>query len=151
MVNQLQCIRNWPFQNCRSEFINKCSQTESYLNLNEQVDENLLSSVNSKYIDTDEYNSLDINKSTSFELLHINIASLDRHIDDLRFLISKLSHKPVIIGISEHKIQSGSVPYNNITLSGYNEFIFTPTNSSHGGAVFILRRTPHFLKEIIST
>ena len=128
------------------DFINKCSQIENFLNLNEQVDEYVLSSVNSKYIDVEDYNALDINNSTSFEALHVNVASLDCHIDDLRFLISNLCRKPDIIGISEHKIPTGTEPSNNIRLHGYNEFTFTPTNSTHGGVGFYIKENTTYFE-----
>ena len=43
-------------------------------------------------------------------MFHVNMASLNKHIDDLRLIISLLEYKFDIIGISEHKIKKGDVP-----------------------------------------
>ena len=40
--------------------------------------------VNSQYYDMKKSNSIKLDKSSSFSLMHVNIASLNAHIDDLR-------------------------------------------------------------------
>ena len=76
----------------------------------------------------------------SFGLLHVNIASLDAHIDDLRTFLSRSKFNFDVIGISEHKIKKGSSPSNNIALIGYNEFEFEPTGTTHGGTGFYIKQ-----------
>ena len=44
-----------------------------------------------------------------------------------------------VIGISEHKITKEKLPSNNITLPGYEEFIYEPTGTTHGGAGFYIK------------
>jgi exonuclease III len=44
-------------------------------------------------------------------------------------------------GISEHKILKDSLPSNNIEIAGYEEFIFKPTETTHGGTGFYLKDT----------
>ena len=66
----------------------------------------------------------------------INIASLNKHIDDLKLSLSMLTHEIDVIGISEHKIQKPSV---NINIPGYHEFLFQPTETTHGGTGFYLK------------
>ena len=43
-----------------------------------------------------------------------------------------------IIGIIEHKIKD-LTPISNVKLAGYHEFIYTPTQISHGGSDFYIR------------
>ena len=62
-------------------------------------------------------------------MLHVNIASLNKHIDDLQLILSRLNYKFDIIGISEHKIFKDTIPSNNISIPGYGEFIFEPTET----------------------
>ena len=62
-----------------------------------------------------------------------NIASLNLHIDDVRLILSKLSYNFDVIGISEHKIRKDSLPSNNISIPGFNDFIFEPNETTHGG------------------
>ena len=62
-----------------------------------------------EYDDTDNVsstvNSLEIDLPSSFGALHVNIASLDNHIDNLRLILSLLNYNFDVIGISEHKIK----------------------------------------------
>ena len=84
--------------------------------------------IDSNHYDINEFNSCKIDKSSSFGLLHINIASLNKHIDDLKLILSMFTHEIDVIGISEHKIQKV-----NEKPSGYHEFLFQPTETTHGG------------------
>ena len=131
-------------KNNHREFISKCSRIENFLNISDHVDDDTLSAVNSKYYDVDEFNALDIDVSSSFKLYHVNIASLDSHIGDLRLVLSRLNYKFDIIGISEHKINSS--PSNNIDFIGYNPFIFEPTETTHGGTGFYIKENINFIE-----
>ena len=95
--------------------------------------------MNSKYYDIKQLNKLKHDKESSFGLLHVNIASLNAHIDDLRTLLSRLKPELDIIGISEHKIKKNLKPSNNIDIGGYDEFIFEPTGTTHGGTGFYIK------------
>ena len=77
---------------------------------------------------------------SSFGLMHTNIASLNNHIDDLRFFLSRLKFNFDIIGISEHKIVKDTPISNNITIPGYEDFIFEPTESNFGGTGFYIKQ-----------
>ena len=101
------------------------------------------SSINSKYYDLKNLNSLKLGNST-FGLLHVNIASLNAHIDDLRTVLSRSKHSFDIIGISEHKIGKDSPPPNNIEITGYYPFEFEPTGTTHGGAGFYIKNCHEF-------
>ena len=50
-----------------------------------------------------------------------------------------LNYKFDIIGISEHKIIKDTLPSNNIPIPGYEEFIFEPTDTTHGGTCFYIK------------
>ena len=65
------------------------------------------STIKSKYYNIKEFNSLKPDYHSSFRMFHVNMASLNKHIDDLRLIISLLEYKFDIIGISEHKIKKG--------------------------------------------
>ena len=80
-----------------------------------------------------------IDLPSSFGLFHANIASLNLHIDDLKLILSRLNFKFDIIGISEHKIRKDTLPSNNISIPGYEEFIFEPTETTHGGTGFYIK------------
>ena len=124
------------------EFITNCSKIEDFLEVSDHVDDDILPSINSKYYDVDEFNALQLDIPSSFKLAHVNIASLDNHIDDLRLVLSRLNHKFDIIGISEHKIKIAAS--NNIDIAGYCSFVFEATATTHGGAGFYIRDNINF-------
>ena len=125
------------------------SQHESIMN-QFSCDENdgISSSVNSKYYTVRNFNTLKPDQQSSFGLMHINIASLNKHFDDLEALLSRLKFNFDVIGISEHKIRRGIPPSTNISLEGYNEFEFEPTDTTHGGSGFYVRQgLDYFVRE----
>ena len=124
-----------------NKFVKQCKNIESQFNIsdNENEDEFFNSMVNSKYYTINELNKLKSDKTSSFRLAHVNIASLDAHIDDLRTVLSRLKFSFDIIGISEHKIMKDSSPSNNVDILGYDEFKFVPTETSFGGTGFYIK------------
>ena len=122
------------------KFVKQCKEIDNQLNSdNDENDEIFSSVVNSQYYDIKKFNALKPDKQSSFSLMHVNIASLNAHIDDLRTVLSRLKHSFDVIGISEHKITKDSLPSNNIEIPGYNEFEFEPTCTSHGGTGFYIK------------
>ena len=122
------------------KFIRECESIEKQLSSDDDDNNELFTStVNSKYYNVSNFNKIKIDKKSSFGLVHINIASLNKHFDDLDELLSRLKFDFDVIGISEHKISKDGHPSNNISLSGYDEFIFEPTGTTHGGAGFYIK------------
>ena len=76
---------------------------------------------------------------SSFGLFHVNITSLNAHIDDLKSVMARLNFNFDIIGISEHKILKDTSPSNNINISGYKEFTYEPTETDFGGTGFYIK------------
>ena len=58
----------------------------------------------------------------------------------LDLIISLLEYKFDIIGISEQKIKKGDVPTANVDIPGYETFVYKPTDFSHGGTGFYLKK-----------
>ena len=121
-------------------FVSQCDSIQNIINFDiDDEDDNPLTQINSKYYDIEQLNSLKLDLPSSFGLFHVNIASLDKHIDDLKLILSLLNYKFDIIGISEHKIVKDTLPSNNIKIPGYEEFIFEPTETTHGGTGFYIK------------
>ena len=103
------------------------------------------------HLDEDEWlnfhelklNEIDV--PSSFGLFHANTASLNLHIDDLRLILSRLKYKFDVIGISEHKFHKDKAPSNNIKVTGYKEFVFEPTEITHGGTGFYVKEGVDFI------
>ena len=121
------------------KFVKQCEVIQSQLDQAREDSELVSTLVNSKYYDINKFNKIKYDKESSFSMLHVNIASLNAHIDDLRTVLSRLKPEIDIIGISVHKIKANSKPSNNIDIGGYDEFKFEPTGSTHGGAGFYIK------------
>ena len=121
----------------QSKFTEKCDKIN--IAINNDDDPNLPPLIDSNYYDIKEFNACKIDKISSFGLIHINIASLNKHIDDLKLILSMLTHEIDVIGISEYKIQKDNdKPAVNIKIPGYQEFLFQPIETTHGGIYRIL-------------
>ena len=127
------------------KFVKQCDAIRDQLDEASNHEENITNTlVNSNYYDIRKFNKIKHDKESSFGMLHVNIASLNLHVDDLRTVLSRLEPNIDIIGITEHKIKKdkdGKVipPSNNINIGGYEEFKFEPTGTTHGGAGFFIK------------
>ena len=131
-----------------SNFVRQCESIQNLINSNtdDHSDELFSRQVNSKYYDIKQLNSLKVDAPSSFGLLHVNIASLNAHIDDLKAVLGRMKFNFDVIGISEHKIREGMTLSNNIDIAGYNEFIFDPTETACGGTGFYIKNNLDFYK-----
>ena len=99
-----------------SKFVRQCESIQNVINsdTDDNSDELFSTQVNSKYYDIKQLNSLKVDVPSSFGLLHVNIASLNAHIDDLKTVLARMKFNFDVIGVSEHKIRNGISPSNNI-------------------------------------
>ena len=106
-------------------------------------DDFLYSQIDSRYFKVNEFNTLDFEQNSKLSIFHVNIASLNAHIDDLTILLARLKQPVDIIGISETKIIRDIDPSNNINIPGYT-FVDEPTDSFFGGTGFYIKRDLDF-------
>ena len=66
--------------------------------------------------------------------MHLNISSLQYHLDKLRDLIDESKTKFSVIGITESRLNKGITPLNKINLPNYN-IQHTPPESNNGGSL----------------
>merc|ERR1739841_162625 len=71
----------------------------------------------------------------SFSIFHLNIHSVQAHIEDLRVLIRMLDHKFDFICLSESKIMKGIQPQIDINIDGYQPPEGTPIEGEKGGVL----------------
>ena len=140
--------------NCYINVLPFCNNIESAENMNmdykqnievnpKRVDEEgtpLNKSIKCKYYDVDEISK--IFTSDKFSILHINIASMSRHFDELCTLLDKTKSKFKIIGISETRFCAQ--PILNFSIPDYN-VEFTPTESSCGGTLLYISKTETYI------
>ena len=96
-----------------------------------ETDEFLSDSIYSKYYTPAEFLQTKISKN-AFTILHLNIASLQLHLDDLKTLLSMLNHSFSVIGITETKLKENSDTVINIDIDNYI-FDDIRTKSHFGG------------------
>ena len=105
--------------------INQSTSNDSEENSNDYL--------NCNYYNIDEFNKEKFKSSKSFSILHLNIHSLQLHIDELRMLLEMLNFKFDIIALSESKLQG--TPIVDININGYHVPLSTPTNANKGGVI----------------
>ena len=123
----------------RYNFFCNLNDFMSTRNLNETNDDENLSStpsINCNYYDIDEFCSSNFDKN-SFSILHLNIASLSAHFDELNTMLSLLNFEFNIIGVTETRIINNFSPPININIEGY-VIEHTPTDASCGGALLYI-------------
>ena len=95
-----------------------------------------------KYYSVDEFSNKKFSKN-NFSIFHLNIASLQYHIEDLRILLETLEHTFDIISISECGIQKNYPPTTNIDLQNYN-YEYTATDTNKGGTLLYISNKNSF-------
>ena len=83
------------------------------------------------YVTSDNQTIINKKRQDDLFLMHFNIRSLQKHINELNNIIAGFDDKPKIIAISETKLQEGKI-YQNIELDGY-QFIHRDSITSAGG------------------
>ena len=95
--------------------------------------------IDCRYVELDEFHTLNLDPKKSLSFFHLNIASLSAHFDELNQLLSLPGFCFDIIGISESKIQN-STPTFNHSLPNYS-FEHTVSKADKGGtALYIANR-----------
>ena len=103
------------------------------------LDDNIFTNeTNCNYFTINEFKDLTPNSNQSFSILHLNIHSIQLHIDEFRTFLDSAKHKFDIIGLTETKLQND--PAVNIFLPGYCNPIHIFTEASKGGVCLCLRR-----------
>ena len=91
---------------------------------------------NCQYYSTDDFLKQKFKSDKSFSVFHINIHSIDLHIEELRTALQLLDFKFDFLCISESKI-SHDQPLTkfDISLDGYQAPLSTPTKATKGGVL----------------
>ncbi len=126
-------------------FIPTLTQQEMFDKLNTHIEEyntrvinnedecNYNQTLNCNYYGVDEFMSCKFNSNKNFSILHLNIHSIQLHIDELKTLLKMLDHDFDIIAISESKLKKD--PTVKIDISGFKPPIITKTEAEKGGTM----------------
>ena len=99
--------------------------------------ENTVPPIGCKYYTIDDFNSLKSNSNKHFSIMHLNISSIEYHIEEFQIILQLLNNAFDFICISETKIRNKSEPKTDIKVKGYNPPIAMPTYASKGGVLFM--------------
>ena len=128
-------------------FIEECNSMHLELEESEnESEETIFHNIKSKYYDILDFNNIKPDSGSTFGIMHVNLASLNLHFDDLKLILSLLKYKFDIIAITEHKLLRGIGATSNIDLDGYNPFVFEEIDTTHGGTGFYINKTLDFIR-----
>ena len=109
------------------------------------IDENLVNKINSKYYTFDDFINIKSAKKT-FNIFHTNVDGYECHADGLREILSKSSINFDVVCLSETSQQSDHVFPKNVTFENYH-YPFSTTTKSRKGGVAIFVKDSYNVKE----
>ena len=139
---------------CVNNFTPTASQQEMFDRLNAEIDdyntrvandENELDfnhQLTCNYYDTKEFLKSNFCSNKNFSVLHLNIHSIQKHIEELTNLLIILNHKFDILAICESKLNKD--PITNLEIPGYQQPIITKTESTKGGTMLYVANGINF-------
>ena len=83
-------------------------------------DDDAIQPIDCNYYSTNEFLEAKFDSNKSFSILHLNIHSIQRHIEEFRTTLLLLNFHFDFIAISESKLREGVDPSVNIELEGYS-------------------------------
>ena len=102
-------------------------------------DDDDLQPIDCKYYTIEEFNGKRHNSIKNFSILHLNIHSLEFHIEELRVTLQMINLKFDFICLTESKIRKNMDPKTNIIIDGYQVPVGTPTEASEGGVLIYVK------------
>ena len=119
--------------------INKAISNGFTCNKDDTDSENDVPIVDCKYYTTDELNIQNFNSTKHFSVLHLNIHSVEFHIEEFRIILQLLNLKFDFICLIESKIRKDINPKTDITIDGYKHPIGMPTEATKGGVLIYVK------------
>ena len=111
-------------------------------------DGELISPINCNFYNYDEFSRANFDSSKSFSVFHLNIHSIQKHVDSLRSLLLILESNDFefdIVAISESKIIKNIPPLVDICIDNYHNPISIPSEASKGGVLlYVNKKIPNF-------
>ena len=96
------------------------------------------------YFTIDEFKKKNFDEDKVFSILHLNIHSVEAHIEELRIVLQLLDFYFDFICLSESKITKGCDPRTDISLDNYQTPIGTPTEATKGGVLIYVKNGINF-------
>ena len=96
------------------------------------------------YLSVDEFKMKKFDPSKVFSVLHLNIHSIEKHIEELRIVLQLIEFDFDFICISESKVLSNCEPKTDISLTNYQYPVGTPTEATKGGVLIYVKKGINF-------
>ena len=90
---------------------------------------------NCKYYGTEDFINAKFNNKETFSIFHLNIHSIELHIDELRIILKTLNFPFDFICITESKIIKDTDPKTDLSISDYQFPLNKGTESTKGGVM----------------
>ena len=91
------------------------------------------------YFSTEEFKKKKFDSSREFSILHLNIHSVEAHIEELRIALQIINYEFDFICLTESKIKKNSEPKIDIKIPNYQNPIGTPTEAAKGGVLLYVK------------
>ena len=120
---------------------------DNYLHSLNEGNDDCISPINCNYFSPEEFDKAKFQSNTSFSTFHLNIHSIQKHIDTLRTLITSLESDQFqfdVIAISESKLKPNCEPTVDISIDNFHAPISTPSEASKGGVLLYVNKKLNF-------
>ena len=110
-------------------------------------DEDNISPINCKYYEPFEFDKANFNSKKSFSIFHLNIHSIQKHIDTLRALITTLETDKFqfdIIAITESKLKINCESTVDINIENYHSPESAPSEANKGGVLIYVNKIHNY-------
>ena len=120
------------------------SQIESIGTLkNADIDENMISNINSKYFPCHEFHTLKLNKS--FNIIHSYVNGLEKKLDDYNNFINNANFDLDILCISETSQRENQNFKSNVSIGGFDQMFSLGSKTARGGvAIYVNNKIDAF-------
>ena len=98
--------------------------------------------ISCSYYSCEEFVQANFQASKNFSIMHLNIHSIQLHIEELRIILNTLDYKFDVIAISESKLKN--LPKVDILLQGYHPPQCTNTDAEKGGTILYVNADLNF-------
>ena len=98
-----------------------------------------------KYYLPDDFKKENFSKLDNFSILHLNVHSIERHIDEIQVLLNLLKFEFDVLCFSESKIMEGTNPKSSINLEGYQDPVGMHTKATKGGVLIYVKNGISFV------
>ena len=129
-----------------NNIINHNNQNTYDDDLEDRID--LLPMINCAYLNIDEFKAKSYEDNNFFSILHLNIHSVQRHIEEFRSVLSMLNFNFDVICLTESKLIKNIPPTVDILIPNYQNPVGTPTEATKGGVLIYVRNGIHFRPKV---